>query len=52
MAHALALKEANLINRKDYSKITKGLKLIFNEIKSGKFKWHKELEDILAINLV
>ena len=46
MAHALALKEANLINRKDYSKITKGLKLILNEIKSGKFKWHKELEDI------
>ena len=46
LAYALALKEAKVISAKDYSKISKGLKTIRQEIESGKFQWDKSLEDV------
>ena len=46
LAHALALREANLIDRKEYSKIIKGLDKILKEIENNKFHWEEELEDI------
>ena len=46
LAYALGLKEAKVISVKDYSKISKGLKSILNEIESGKFQWDKSLEDV------
>ena len=46
LAHALALREASLINRKEYSQIIKGLNKILKEIENNKFHWEEELEDI------
>jgi argininosuccinate lyase len=46
LAYALSLKEAKVISAKDYSKISKGLKTILQEIESGKFQWDKTLEDV------
>ena len=46
LAYALALKEAKVISTKDYSKISKGLKSILQEIEAGKFQWDKGLEDV------
>jgi len=46
LAHASALHEAKLVNRKEYSQIIKGLNKILKEIENNKFQWQEELEGI------
>jgi argininosuccinate lyase len=46
IAHARMLGEKGIIPKEDAEKIIKGLKEIEEEIKSGKFQWKKELEDV------
>ena len=44
--YAFSLKEAKAISVTDYQKINKGLNKILKEIKSDKFTWSDELEDV------
>ncbi len=46
IAHARMLHHVGLLKKKELSDIEKGLKAIEREIKKGKFKWHRELEDV------
>ncbi len=46
IAHARMLGKQGIIPQEDAEKIIKGLKEIEKEIKEGKFKWKKELEDV------
>ena len=46
IAYAETLKEAKVINQKEFLKIKKGLIKILAEIESGKFKWEESLEDV------
>ena len=46
IAYAEALKEAKVINQKEFLKIKKGLMKILTEIESGKFEWKESLEDV------
>lgn len=45
-AHAAALRKAGLITPKELAAIQRGLDAIGREIRSGKFKWREELEDV------
>lgn len=45
-AHAAALRKAGLITPKDLKAIHRGLDAIAREVKSGKFKWRGDLEDV------
>lgn len=45
-AHAAALRKAGLITPKELAAIRRGLDAIGREIRSGKFKWREELEDV------
>jgi len=46
IAYAEALKEAKVINPKEFQKIKKGLVKVLTEIESGKFEWEESLEDV------
>lgn len=46
MAHVKMLATKKIISNSDYKKISFGLKKILSEIKSGKFKFKEDLEDI------
>ena len=46
IAHAKMLAKQGIIPKKDADKIVKGLKEIYKEIESGRFKFREELEDI------
>lgn len=46
MAHAKMLGKQGIISKKDAEAIIKGLKEIADDIRSGKFRWNKRLEDI------
>ena len=46
IAHARMLHHVGLLRKKELSDIEKGLKAIEREIKKGKFKWRRELEDV------
>ena len=46
IAHARMLHHVGLLKKKELSDIEKGLKAIEREIKKGKFKWHREFEDV------
>lgn len=46
IAHAKMLSKQRIIPKKDADKIVKGLKDIYKEIESGRFKFRQELEDI------
>ena len=46
IAHAKMLSKQRIIPKKDADKIIKGLKDIYKEIESGRFKFRQELEDI------
>src|SRR5882724_8576042 len=46
IAHAGALVQAGIISTDERDKIDNGLRAIEQEIKSGKFKWDKSLEDM------
>lgn len=45
-AHAAALSKAGLITPRDLKAIHRGLDAIGREIRTGKFKWREELEDV------
>lgn len=46
IAHARMLHHVGLLKKKELYSIERGLKAIEQEIKKGKFKWHRELEDV------
>ncbi len=46
LAHAEMLRKQGIITEQDAEKIHRGLNEILKEIKSGKFKWKRELEDV------
>jgi len=46
LAHAAMLQNCGLISKKDLKEIVSGLKAIGSEIKSGKFEFKSELEDV------
>jgi len=45
-AHAAALRRAGLLNARELAAIKRGLDAIAREIRSGKFVWREELEDV------
>jgi argininosuccinate lyase len=46
IAHAAGLAQAGVITADEFHKIDNGLRAIEEEITSGKFQWHPELEDL------
>ena len=46
MAHATMLRKIGVLNDAELKAIIKGLDAIGHEIKSGKFRWKPELEDV------
>ncbi len=46
MAHATVLREAGFLTRQELRAIIRGLSAIGGEIKTGKFRWQPELEDV------
>src|SRR6184192_796508 len=46
IAHATMLREAGLLTPRELRAIIRGLDAIAKEIKSGKFRWKSELEDV------
>src|ERR1039457_4446085 len=46
MAHATMLREVGYLTRRELRAIMNGLEAIAKEIKSGKFQWRAELEDV------
>jgi argininosuccinate lyase len=45
-AHAAALRKAGLLTARELAAIRRGLDAIAREIRSGKFVWHEDLEDV------
>ena len=45
-AHSAMLAKVGLISRKERDAIHRGLEGILREVKSGKFKWQTQLEDV------
>ncbi|WP_071057930.1 argininosuccinate lyase [Pelistega sp. MC2] len=46
LAHAEMLSHVDVISPKDYEDIQKGMKVILEEVQSGKFSWQLDLEDV------
>ena len=46
LAHAQMLSECGVISRQDFEDIRRGMEQITDEIKTGKFLWQLELEDV------
>ncbi|HOX55381.1 MAG TPA: argininosuccinate lyase [Candidatus Paceibacterota bacterium] len=46
IAHAVVLREAGCLTRRELDAITRGLDAIGKEIRAGKFRWRPELEDV------
>ena len=49
LAHVKMLAKQKIVTKDELEKITKGLKIIREEINQGKFKFDNNLEDILTI---
>src|SRR4029079_8875948 len=46
MAHASMLRKIGILSKAELSAILKGLDAIAKEIKAGKFRWKRDLEDV------